>query len=200
MTAPTPARHLVPLGQVAKLILGMNVAREQKQGREQVRFVQVGDLDGETGHVASLSELNQGYIEPRGAFETARLTAGDLLVSCKGTIGKVALVSESSAGALPSTNLVIVRPGPELLPTTLLAIFRSRPVQEFMQSVSRGATIRSLSYRELEGFKVPIPDKSVQQALADLLQAHEESIHITREAMSHRADLVSGLTENALWA
>lgn len=200
MTTKKPiALRTRPLHEIGKVQLGLNVIRQPREDFIEVPCVQVGDLDAETGRVEPLDSLKPGFVDPQGAVLMARLRAGDILVSCKGTIGKVAMVSSSSEGALPTSNIVVVRPNPEVLPTTLLAVFRSRQIQEHLVSISRGATIKSFSYRELANLPIPIPEMEVQRAIADLLSAHEEAIERTRESMRLRVELVEGLVENALW-
>lgn len=185
--------------QVAELFLGVNPTREARGGGEQVSMVQVSDLDSDLGQVLPEGPLKQGFVQSRGALNRVKLREGDLLVSCKGTIGKVGLVSSEFVGSVPTSNLIVVRPGDQILPTTLLAVFRTKRIQEFIRTRSKGAAISTLSYKDLETLEIPIPDLVIQQGIKDLLQAHSDFVAVTREAIKDRQSLVDEMMENAIW-
>jgi hypothetical protein len=93
----------LPLRSAVKLLfVGLPVSRYQaKPGEVAIKeyVLSVGDL--EDGRVPPRSELSTVSLRP-GSLDRFRVQAGDILVTCRGTVIKVARVPESGASLIAS--------------------------------------------------------------------------------------------------
>ena len=84
---------------------------------------------------------------------------GDLLISIKGTIGKVALVTKELKETIPGPSLCILRIHDQsrLTPESLLLYLRSSFGQQIISSATQGTTIPFLPVKSIKSMKIIIP-------------------------------------------
>ena len=191
---------VLPLRDVVEtLFVGLPVSRHQAHEGEQAihePVLSVGDI--EEGQIASRHELETQALR-QGSLERFRIQTDDLLVSCRGTLLKVARVPESAASLLASSNLIVVRPGGQLLPAVLLALFRSTAWQSQLRLRARSsAGLVQLTVRDLEKLSVPLPPRELQQELAELIEAEQEHHQAALRAVALRRELVDGMVADIL--
>jgi len=141
-----------------------------------------------------------------GAIAKITVRPGDVLVSIKGNVGRVGLVGLDASLAeimkdpwVVSQSLAIIRlqpNGPISSPEVLNAILTAPWVQEKLESMSGGATVRTLPISALRSLSVPIPTQdeadSAAQDLADVAELRAKvadfvrNIDETRNAVWHR--------------
>ncbi|HLL01061.1 MAG TPA: restriction endonuclease subunit S [Myxococcaceae bacterium] len=197
------ARHqwpVLPLRDVVEtLFVGLPVSRHQAKAGQQALHepvLSVGDI--EAGQITPREQLETQALRP-GSLERFRIQADDLLVSCRGTILKVARVPESAASLLVSSNLIVVRPSEKLLPAVLLALFRSAAWQRQLHLRARSsATLVQLTVRDLENLDVPLPSIELQHELAKLIESEEEHHQAALRAVDLRRALVDGIVADLL--
>jgi restriction endonuclease S subunit len=132
--------------------------------------------------------------------------ADDIVLTCRGTQLKIANVTPESAGALISANLIAIRPGPMLLPAVLLAFLQSSATQKLLLQRAQSSTSSiSLTTKSVTELPIPVPPLPVQEQIAELVIAAEESYAVAiraaeqRRAVAHRVafELLRGKTEIA---
>lgn len=193
------ASNFRPLGEVASVTLGMTIQKHEGAPGEGVPVIYVGDIDEAAGEVTPMDQLKEGRSARPDALDRFRVRSGDLLVSCKGTIGKVGLVKEATDGAVASSNLVIVRPKEDVVhPATLFAFLTHPSTKQTLQSRARGSAIQSLSTRDLYSMEIPIPSPKIQAQIHKVLQAHLESVQATKLSLQHREAWIQGLLLEAM--
>ncbi|MET7691044.1 restriction endonuclease subunit S [Streptomyces sp. NPDC005483] len=140
------------------------------------------------------------------AREQYLLTAGDILLTRTGTVGRVALVTGEHDGWLFHPNLVRLRLPDDgaAQPAYLAAYLSSRSAQAWMDTRAAGAVIPSVSIRTLGELPVPLPPAAEQRtigatlaALDDKIRAHSELVQATGE---YRDVLAEALLTGALAA
>lgn len=135
-----------------------------------IAYIRISDIRKGVAATGSL------WLRPEAALRLdprKKLRTGDVLLSRFGTIGKVAIVSNSAMGAVPSNGLIILRPRDTRLdPHFLTAYLASAECQAWLQSRTRGVAIHHLSARLLNELPIPLPPLQVQQRIADKHQAH----------------------------
>ena len=171
------------------LFLGQSDVAELEELVEMIRPTSLTqDDEGEyTLFEASPSDLNErGFIgQPRRTITVERakynkafnqqLRSGDVLLSIKGNVGVVAMVSSDvpkegekeiwTAGQ----SMMILRPKKRVSMSSL-ALYEylsNRTVQEFLKSLAGGTSIPSLAMKDLKSFPVVMPD----QETIDMVQA-----------------------------
>lgn len=132
--------------------------------------------------------------DQEGAIAKVTVQPGDVLVSIKGNVGKVGLVGLGASLAeimkdpwVVSQSLAIIRlkPGsPISSPEVLNAILTAPWVQEKLESMSGGATVRTLPISALRSLAIPIPTREeadrARQDLADLDKLRDRVADLTR--------------------
>ena len=195
---PLPNR-LIPFGQIASVTLGLTPAGRDALLSDLIRVVQVGDLIEESNEVRPLEELNQVQVNSGLSLHRYRVECGDLLVSCKGTLGKVAMVGGATEGAVATSNLLIVRPSLGVRPSTVLAILKSERAQQHFRSRARGSINQVMSFRDLDSMEIPDPAGLPVELLDELLEAHATYMKATKKALEAKNNLTKRLIEQAVW-
>ena len=105
-----------------------------------------------------VSDLVDGGIDMKGSrhvpskFAKVVTRPGDLLLSVHGVIGKCAIVKDRAA--IPSSQVVILRPKAFVSSETLLRAISSRDAQEQLLRLSAGSTLRYISMSNLKGIRL----------------------------------------------
>lgn len=100
---------------------------------------------------------------------------GDILVACRGTVPKVALVPPNLAGALLTSTLIGIRMNGRLLPEVLYLYLQSPDGQKALLSRARSSTQQiALTPRDVAQLEVPLPAMDIQQRIAELVRLAEQ--------------------------
>ncbi|MFI5676446.1 restriction endonuclease subunit S [Streptomyces cellulosae] len=115
-------------------------------------------------------------------LERYRLAEGDLLLTRTGTVGRCALVTREQHEWL-YTQLVRLRLGtPDLsLAAYLTGYLSAGAAQRWMARRAAGATIPSISLRDLGDLPVLLPPLAEQKAIGETLGALDEKVRIHQE-------------------
>jgi len=89
---------------------------------------------------------------------------GDVLVTCVGTLGEVAVVPEGLVFAA-DRNLAAMRPSAQVSPLFLEAVLRSPSLQKMLTAGSGSTAQPHLYLRDLRQLQVPIPALDMQELL-----------------------------------
>jgi type I restriction modification DNA specificity protein len=198
----TRAGNLVkkPLGQVANVFTGLSVSRPPTEGSpaQPVPVISIRDL--EAGRVASLECLSSLELRVGAHTDRYRVWEGDVLATGRGTQFKVASVALDSAGAVANSNLIVVRPGPEVLSGVVLAFLQSPAVQaEMLRGTRSSAGSIALSARDLRQLLIPVPPLDEQQRIVEFLKVVETSYRTGVRAAELRRQLGHELVRKKLF-
>jgi hypothetical protein len=94
---------------------------------------------------------------------------GDVLVTCVGTLGEVAVVPEGLIFAA-DRNLAAIRPMSHVMPSFLEALLRSPSLQKVLTAGSGSTAQPHLYLRDLRELQVPIPSPEMQGLLVASLR------------------------------
>lgn len=188
---------LSPIGQLGNLFAGMSRPPQAPSGALPTRpAITVGDLSG-----GFASEPRQTVaVAPGERHENFTVQTGDVLVSSRSTLLRVALVEPEADGAVLSANLVGVRLNPELLlPEVLLAYLITPEGHAAMESRTSGSTrIRALSVQALAAVEVPVPAAEVQRRVAALVREEFAHYRAAIAAAESRRSAVTHVIARAL--
>ncbi|AIV89062.1 restriction endonuclease subunit S [Burkholderia pseudomallei] len=95
--------------------------------------------------------------------------AGDILISCVGTFGKIAIVPEHVEPGIINPRLIRLRVGATMLGRYLEAVLRSSVVFEQFSMVSRGGTMDVINIGTLNAVTLAIPPTHEQEDLLAFL-------------------------------
>jgi type I restriction enzyme S subunit len=118
--------------------------------------------------------LNRTTHEIEANYVRSRLAGGDIVYAIRGTIGEVAIVPSSLAGANLTQDAARIAPRPGTDVQWLLFTLKSNGVFAQLEQTVNGATIRGINIFQLKRAKVPVPPADEQHSIA-LFVAKETS-------------------------
>ncbi len=151
-----------------------------------VLLVKGGDVD--SGGLAP-KLLSRTAVEIEAPYRRARLRAGDVLVTIRGSYGAVAEVPVALEGANITQDTARVSVGPDVSSRWLVHALRSAGIARAIAKRATGATIRGVNIRDLKRVEVPVPTRAVQDALTrelDEAEARARSLRDRVEAFDAR--------------
>src|SRR5690606_34733102 len=128
------------------------------------------------------------------------LKSGDLIMSCSGTMGKVAIVPKSFEKGIINQALLKLTPNPVIDVNFLKYWMESKIFKIKIEELSMGAAIQNVaSVKILKEIMVPIPPIEVQkeiiQNIDSLINSFNEAIEITRNQLNQLEDLGESLLQ-----
>jgi hypothetical protein len=186
------------LGQVADIFLGVNLSRVPRLGsRRRVAILQVKDVTD--GLVERRADLHEVDFDDDPKHDRALLRPGDVIVTARGTLLKSALVTETHAGVLPTSNLIVVRPTPSvILPELVLAVLRHPRTQAALANEVMGAAVPTLRVPSVARVRLVIPALDQQRDLARLTALGEAQYEAAVQAARLRRKLASEIVMQKL--
>ncbi len=112
------------------------------------------------------------FIDKEKFSEMSRfeLKPNDLIMSCSGTMGKIAIVPNGIKQGIINQALLKLTPKDTLLPVFLKLWMDSPNFQQQIEAMSQGAAIKNMaSVKILKEIKVPVPKVSEQQRIVAIL-------------------------------
>jgi type I restriction enzyme M protein len=159
--------QVVMLSEVARVIAGRSINTKD--------LVDVAPADRPIPYVR-IRDVTQGRITRPTNWLSAEasdeersnvLLAGDLLLSKSGTIGKAAMVTNGSSGAIAASGFYVLRATQSSLdPKFLLAYLNSPACQNWLAARARGAVIQHLNRSALDKLPVLLPPMALQARAA----------------------------------
>jgi type I restriction enzyme S subunit len=187
-TGPVPEHwSCVPLGEVLTLAYRYpsyyNI-QYVEQGVPEIR----GELLGPNGDIeANMSMLRFISRETSDRFPKTQLEPGDIVMSVRGTMGKIGLVPLWLAGANITANLIrLALQRGKVLPEFLKRTLLSRSFLRRLDELSPQTTIKTIQAPVLRSIPIPLPPLSEQREMAAQLAAVDaklETEESRREAL-----------------
>jgi type I restriction enzyme S subunit len=114
-------------------------------------------------------DLLQTTPEIEASFKRSRLSSGDLIISIRGTIGRIAEVPPTLDGANITQDTARLSISPEHNRGYLRAILESRFVERQIQSRITGLAVKGINIGELRQIQIPLPSRRIQDEIAEKL-------------------------------
>lgn len=132
--------------------------------QEIYNYITLSDIDDRSGIVKKLNSMMAYELPDRAKRLTKK---GDVLVSSlKGSKEKIAIVNSELNNIVASTGFYVVRDN-EYLPEVLYLIFRSVYYDMFIEQMSSGAIMSSITDKYFKQFKIPKISNNVQEEIAE---------------------------------
>lgn len=167
-----------------------------KSGIPEIR----GELILESGKITEDLTIYR-YIdeETSNKFPKTILEEGDIVISVRGTMGKVGIIPNQMEGSNITANLMRISPDKEITePKWFIQFLLSYSFQKQLENYSNFTTIRTITSTDLKKIKVPFPSKEEQVKIAHILTNLDETIE---QMQNERKDIVSvktGLLQDLL--
>lgn len=149
----------------------------------------------------SISVVNPRYIsnETNSRFPKTQLEKDDIVMSVRGTLGKVGIITDDLAGANITANLLRLSPDKDLISGKyLLYYFLSSAFNNSLENASESTTIKTIKVPELKGIKIPLPSLKEQRKIAEILSSVDAAIEKTEQVIAKTEEVKKGLMQQLL--
>jgi len=170
-----------------------------------VPYVRVADFPGNKLNLATIRKTSPQMDEE---FKRSRLRPGDLLLSIRGTVGRLVVIPDELAGANITQDSARLSVQSKVSHEYVLWYLRSSMAQDRMKGSTKGVAVRGINIGDVRALQLPFPSRAEQDeivrrvevlfALADRLEAHYTTARTQVEkltpsllAKAFRGDLVS---------
>ena len=158
-----------------------------------------------------VSDLGQGVVEEpsrlvinpaiAARWKGERIKPGDLLVSVRGTVGKIGIVGQDAAGAIVSRSVATLKfvDGADAVESRFLArLLQSQIYQDWFAGHARGTTIASLSVKTLRTLRIPVLPLQMQRMIIEGTAEGVDALNeLQRLVYDRRSDIVAQWLENS---
>ncbi len=151
-----------------------------------VPYVRVADFPNDRLNLATVRRTSPAMDEE---FKRSRLQSGDLLLSIRGTVGRLVVVPPEleRANITQDTARISLQPG--LNPSFVLWTLRSELVQQRMRRAVKGVAVRGINIGDVRALQVPLPSRAEQDEIVrrveKLLSQCEEMESQVERARKH---------------
>lgn len=156
------------LEQLVEIKRGFNVTQKNESATGKYLAIKVVDINDKKINKAKLSRINIPTDPTRYL-----LKKNDLLLSTRGTLGKVAMIEEDNTNMVASANLVALRAKSDNINMKWLMYYLASPMGKFeISQAASGTAISTISPSDLRNIQIPVVDKAEQdQAVEHFEQA-----------------------------
>jgi type I restriction enzyme S subunit len=127
------------------------------------------------------------------------LKPDDLIMSCSGTMGKIAVVPKGIAQGVINQALLKLTPCTDILPFYLKFWMESRDFQLKIEDLAQGAAIRNMaSVKILKEIMVPIPSIDEQENIIKKVTKAKQELSIAKELLVEKISVLDELKESIL--
>lgn len=123
-----------------------------------------------------LDALARTTPEIEAPYARARLRAGDLVYSIRGTIGDCEIVPKELEGCNITQDVARIAPAADVDAAWLRLALLAKPVAEDLACGSLGAAVRGVNIYDLKRAKIPVPPMAERSAIASWLTRELEAI------------------------
>lgn len=134
-----------------------------------IPYVKVKDFPSGSINVASLRRTAPAIA---AKYERSTLRSGDVLVSIRGTYGRVAIVPDELAGGNITQDTARVTPSDAVDGRFLAYFLRSKAAQDFFGEVARGVAVKGVNIGDLRQLQCPVPPLGEQRRVVAAIDEH----------------------------
>lgn len=165
---------IVKFSDIAKLVRGPFGGSLKKEifVAEGFKVYEQGDaIHG--NHQATRYFVDQKKFDEMSRFKVA---PGDLIMSCSGTLGRIAIIDDSSPEGIINQALLKITPNEKIIPGYMKLALESAPMQMVLALNSQGGVINNVvSVKQLAELQIPLPPLVTQKQIVDQF-AEEQQI------------------------
>ncbi len=138
-----------------------------------VPYIRTSDMSGEslplTGYPKTSYEIDS-------SFQRSKVSAGDLVVSIRASVGKCLRVPPELDGANLTQGTAKVAPGEKVCAEFMMAYINSTYIQKYLDSKSKGATFREITLETLRKTPFLLPPLSEQIQITKFIEGEDGTI------------------------
>lgn len=138
-------------------------------------------------------KIRHTSVEIEESYKRARLSEGDIVLSIRGTVGRVIIIPPSLDGANITQDSARISLQTGISNSFIAMVLRSQIIQDIMISVTKGVAVRGINIGDVRFLKIPIPTFEEQQeivrrveslfAKADRIEASYQRLKVKLEQL-----------------
>ena len=133
------------------------------------------------------------------AYKRSRLCSGDLLITIRGTTGRVALVQKELHGANITQDTARVRISSAESEVFVYYALQSQAVQQQVALHTIGQAVKGINIRDVKELTIPLPDGLPEQhAIAAVLSDADALIDSLQQLIAKKCQIKQGATQELL--
>jgi type I restriction enzyme S subunit len=136
--------------------------------------------------------------ETANKFPRVKLLVGDVVMSVRGTLGKIGIATEAEVGGVITANLLRLSPKAEISSSWLLQILKSDYFVDELENVSSQTTIKTIQIPELSSIRLKLPPIAQQQKIAKILSTVDNLIEKTQTLIDKYTAIKQGMMADLL--
>ena len=167
-------------------------------------IVQPGDYAPSGVRVAGIYTINSDFeewhmssSEIEAAYQRSRIRPGDVLLSIKGSTGRVGVVPPNLHGNI-SREIARIRPASSLNPHFMRFQLLSNSYQRYLLNAEVGTTRSELSIKVLRELFLAVPPREEQDEIALRLASAERNLNATHLSLEKLRRVKAGLMQDLL--
>lgn len=145
----------------------------------------------------SLSNLNRTSTTIESRYERSRVKPDDLLISIKGTIGRLDIVPTYFAGNI-SRDIARLRFSEKILSEFCLEFLESSNGKRLIEQTSVGTTREELSIHRIKEMSIPVPPIMEQHKIISVSKSLSEKISVSDNLLEKTQSLKKSLMQGLL--
>lgn len=181
-----------PLGTLCIADICYGIVQSGKFVADGVPVLSIRDLSGDFE-----AGLHRTHPTIDARYRRSRVAPGDVLLSIKGTIGRIGVAPKHYEGNI-SRELARLRFGNRVLPEFARVYFLSREGQRRLDHAVVGTTRAEVSIHVLKRFSLPVPGLARQRRIVDAYRCIEMRVSTERQELLKLQALKNGLADDLL--
>ena len=165
-------------------------------------FVEKGYAVYEQQHAIYNQFSDVRYFIDKSKFEEMKrfeLKSGDLIMSCSGTMGKIAIVPENIEQGVINQALLKISPNNSVMGEYIARLLSSKYFQDILTKLSGGAAIQNVpAVSVLKVIEVPIPSIKNQKLIVDIIDVLESNKSIIKNSYKSKSKELATLKQSIL--
>lgn len=141
---------------------------------EGVPYIKV--MDFKNGEVDS-SSIRRTSSKIHNEYKRSQLAEEDIILSIRGTVGRVAMVPTEFAGANITQDSARISVQPIVNRKFVLWYLRSQFAQSRLARATKGVAVRGVNIGDLRALQIPLPSRSEQDHIVDTVQGLIKTIN-----------------------
>lgn len=127
-----------------------------------VPYVRVADFPGDKLNLTTVRKTSPAMDE---AFKRSRLKPGDLLLSIRGTVGRIVVIPEELDGANITQDSARLSIQAAVNRDYILWYLRSPLAQDRMRGATKGVAVRGINIGDVRALQIPLPSLAEQHEI-----------------------------------
>lgn len=160
-----------------------------------IRYVRVADYPGDQ---IDLSTIRRTSKEIDAGYSRSRLRKGDILLSIRGTVGRVCEVPSILEGANITQDTARLSLQSSVNSHYVMFFLRSLSTQNRMARATKGAAVRGINIGDVRALQVPLPPISEQKEIVRRVEALFSKAEIIESRYYKAKTQVDQLTQSIL--